>query len=89
MPVCFGVAPALVLSALVHAGALALLTGTGLALGLRWPYWIGVGLAAAVLVYQHSLVTPSDLSRLNVAFLTFNGLVSVLVFGFAWFSLLV
>ncbi|HEX4957574.1 MAG TPA: 4-hydroxybenzoate octaprenyltransferase, partial [Lacibacter sp.] len=40
-------------------------------------YWIGVGLFIGLLVYQHLLVKPNDLSRVNMAFFTTNGIASV------------
>jgi len=86
-PVCFGIAPALTASALVHLATAGLLAGTGLALDLSWPYWAGVTLVAALLAYEHVLVTPGDLSRLNTAFFRVNGAISLLVFGAAFASL--
>lgn len=58
-------------------------------------YWTGVLVVAALLVYEHSLVRPDDLSRLDAAFFTMNGIISLLLFGFvlagrvyvAWTSL--
>jgi 4-hydroxybenzoate polyprenyltransferase len=44
--------------------------------------WAGVAAVAALLVYEHSLVKPHDLSRVNAAFFTVNGYVSVLFFVF-------
>lgn len=80
-PVRFGIGPALVASAAFHAGAIVLLAWAGVLLGLGWPFWAGSGAVAALLAYEHALVTPRDLSRLNTAFFTLNGLVSLLVFG--------
>lgn len=48
-------------------------------------YWIGLGIFAAMLIYQHSIVKPSDLSKVNIAFMTSNGIASV---AFALFFLL-
>ena len=48
-------------------------------------YWIGLGIFAAMLIYQHSIVKPSDLSKVNIAFMTTNGIASV---AFALFFLL-
>ena len=58
-----------------------LLFGWGAGFGL-W-YDIGIGVAAAILVYEHQLVRPGDLSRLDAAFFTMNGIMSLTVFGFA------
>ena len=45
-------------------------------------YWAGVLVVAALLLYEHSLVKPGDLSRLDAAFFTMNGVISLLLFGF-------
>jgi 4-hydroxybenzoate polyprenyltransferase len=58
-----------------------LLFGWGAGFG-PW-YFAGVLIAAGILVYEHTLVKPGDLSRLNAAFFTMNGVMSVTVFGFA------
>jgi 4-hydroxybenzoate polyprenyltransferase len=57
------------------------LFGWGAGFG-RW-YFVGVLAAAGILVYEHRLVKPGDLSRLNAAFFTMNGVMSLTVFGFA------
>jgi 4-hydroxybenzoate polyprenyltransferase len=54
----------------------------GVGLHLGWPYWIGVGVVAALLAYEHSLVKPGDLKRLDAAFFTMNGVISVVFFAF-------
>jgi len=54
----------------------------GVALGGGLLYIIGAVVVAALLVYEHSLVTPGDLSRLDAAFFTMNGIISVTFFGF-------
>lgn len=56
------------------------LAGVGLAAGL--PYWLGVAAVAALLAYEHSLVRPGHLRRLDAAFFTVNGVVSVVFFAF-------
>jgi 4-hydroxybenzoate polyprenyltransferase len=45
--------------------------------GFGWIYWLGAVVFIGMLVYQHSLVKPSDLSRVNLAFMTANGIASV------------
>ena len=52
----------------------------GLLLGLSAPYWIGLALSAALLAYEHAIVRPDDLSRLNIAFFNVNGVISVVLF---------
>jgi 4-hydroxybenzoate polyprenyltransferase len=54
--------------------------GAGLAVGVF--YWLGVAAVAALLAYEHSLVRPGDLRRLDAAFFTVNGVISVVFFAF-------
>jgi 4-hydroxybenzoate polyprenyltransferase len=65
-----------------HLGTVALLAaaGAGLAVGV-W-YWLGVATVAVLLGYEHSLVRPGDLRRLDAAFFTVNGVISVVFLGF-------
>ena len=67
---------------LLHAATVALLVAVGLGLGLGWLYWLGVATVAVLLAYEHSLVRPGDLRRLNAAFFTVNGVISVVFFAF-------
>ena len=75
----FGVARALVLSSAMHALAVLLLLALPLLLPLGGPYLAGVVGTAALLLYEHRLVRPDDLSRVNQAFFTVNGCVSFLI----------
>ncbi len=65
-----------------HVGTVALLAVTGLGLDVGVLYWAGVAVVAALLAYEHSLVRPGDLRRLDAAFFTVNGVISVVFFGF-------
>jgi 4-hydroxybenzoate polyprenyltransferase len=76
----FGVPAALWLSAGLHVGTLLLLVVVARAEGLGWMAYGGLGAVAALLAYEHSLVKPHDLSRVNAAFFTVNGYISVLFF---------
>ncbi len=79
VPARFGVAAALRTAQVCHVltvAAFALLGGT---LGLGVIYWAGVAAVAALLVYEHSLVSPGDLSRLDVAFFNVNGYIAVIL----------
>jgi 4-hydroxybenzoate polyprenyltransferase len=80
VPARFGVRAALRLSGLLHVAALACFTAQGLLAGLGPPYWIGVAAAAALIAWEHRLVSPGDLSRVNVAFFTANGWVGIGLF---------
>jgi 4-hydroxybenzoate polyprenyltransferase len=51
-------------------------------------YWIGVGAVGALLLYEHSLVRPHDLRRLDAAFFTVNGAISVVFCGFVLLDVL-
>jgi 4-hydroxybenzoate polyprenyltransferase len=87
VPADFSVATALTLARICHALTLVLLAGVGLTMSLGWPYWAGLAAVAAMLVYEHSLVSPDDLSRLNVAFFNMNGYISITVFAATLLSL--
>lgn len=78
-PARFGVPPALTLSGLLHVAMVAALWAAGRAVEAGLPYWIGVGVIAALLVVEHLLVHPDDLSRAEVAFFNVNALVSLVV----------
>ena len=62
---------------LLHLGTVALLVAAGLGLDVGALYWIGVAVVAGLLAYEHSLVRPGDLRRLDTAFFTMNGVISV------------
>ena len=65
-----------------HAGAVLLLAAAGLGLGVGPLYWAGVVAVALLLAYEHSLVAPGRLDRLDAAFFTVNGVISVVFFLF-------
>lgn len=79
-PARYGIAAALRLSAVAHALVTVLLVLLGLLLRLSAPYWVGLAVSAALLAYEHAIVRPNDLSRLNVAFFNVNGVISVTLF---------
>jgi 4-hydroxybenzoate polyprenyltransferase len=82
VPRAYGIAAALWLARAFHAAMLLLLGGLVLAFGLGPIAWAGVVAVAALLAYEHSLVRPGDLSRLNAAFFTMNGVIAVVFFAF-------
>jgi 4-hydroxybenzoate polyprenyltransferase len=88
-PARFGVPAALRASALVHVGTLAAFAWFGASAGLGWLWWTGLALTALVLVYEHVIVRPGDLSRVNRAFFTANGVIGIGLFGFALADLVV
>ncbi len=67
---------------LLHLATVAFLIAAGLGLSVGWWYWAGVTAVAALLAYEHSLVSPNDLRRLDAAFFTMNGVISVAFFAF-------
>jgi 4-hydroxybenzoate polyprenyltransferase len=77
MPARFGVAPSLVLSSVFHAATVVLLILVGFSAGLGVVYWIGIAAVAAILTWEHRLVKPDDLSRINKAFFDVNAYVSL------------
>jgi 4-hydroxybenzoate polyprenyltransferase len=74
---------------LLHVGTVALLAAAGLGLDVGLAYWLGVAAVAALLGYEHSLVRPGDLHRLDAAFFTVNGVISIVFFGFVLADVLV
>jgi 4-hydroxybenzoate polyprenyltransferase len=78
----FGVRGAFAGARLSHAATVACLVAAGLGLAVGPLYWIGVAAVAALLAYEHSLVRPDDLRRLDAAFFTMNGVISVVFAAF-------
>jgi 4-hydroxybenzoate polyprenyltransferase len=72
-----------------HAGTVVLLALAGLGLGVGLVYWLGVAAVAALLAYEHAIVRPGDLRRLDTAFFTVNGVISVVFFVFVALDVLV
>lgn len=89
IPVRFGVKGALVLARVFH-----MLTAIGFVsllfmADLSWWYVAGIIIAYIILFYEHYMVSPSDLSRLQTAFFTMNGVLSIVVFSFTLIDLVV
>jgi len=66
----------------LHVATVALLAAVGLGLEVGVLYWLGVAAVGLLLLYEHSLIRPGDLSRLDAAFFTVNGVISVTFFAF-------
>jgi 4-hydroxybenzoate polyprenyltransferase len=81
-PVRFGVPATFTASRACHVLTVVCLVVAGLGLPVGLPYWLGVAAVAGLLAYEHSLVSPSDLRRLDLAFFTLNGVISVTFFAF-------
>ena len=78
VPKRFGIARALEIARAMHVAMIALLAWLAAGFHLPWPAWAGIAVVAALLVYEHSLVRPNDLRRLNAAFFAVNGYISIL-----------
>ncbi len=82
-PARFGNAAALFWAKANHAATVLLLGTVGIAASLGIAYWIGLAAVSAMLAYENSIVKPDDLSKVNVAFFTMNGYISVTVLAAA------
>jgi 4-hydroxybenzoate polyprenyltransferase len=89
IPQSFGISNALLISRALHVFVLLLLGGLVLAFGLGKLAMVGVIVVAMLLAYEHSLVRADDLSKLNAAFFTMNGVIAVVFFVFVAADLLV
>jgi 4-hydroxybenzoate polyprenyltransferase len=82
IPAALGETRAVLVARVFHAATVVALAAVGVAVNGGWVYWIGVTVVAALLVYEHSLVRANDLTRLDAAFFTMNGIISIAFFGF-------
>jgi 4-hydroxybenzoate polyprenyltransferase len=90
VPVALGVSGALRLAAACHLATIALLACLPLAFDrFGWIYWTGLTAVAGLLVYEHALVRPDDLSRVNAAFFNVNAVISLGLFAVGSLDLLV
>ncbi len=80
IPSKLGKKNALIVSILLHVLSAVFVVYAGVIGHFHWLYWIGIAVFIGMLIYQHSIVSPNDLSRVNIAFMTANGIASV-VFG--------
>jgi len=87
-PARFGIRAALRASSVVHVATVAAFAWFGAAADLGWLWWTGVALTALVLIYEHAIVRANDLSRVNRAFFTANGVIGIGLFAFALLDLI-
>lgn len=80
IPARFGVVQALKISSALHVVTLICLFLVGFLCHMEAFYWLGLTMVGLMLLYEHSIVSPSDLSRINAAFFNINGVVSILAF---------
>jgi 4-hydroxybenzoate polyprenyltransferase len=88
IPASIGVPGAFALARGLHIVMLALLIWLVRLFALEAVAWVGIVIVAALLLYEHLIISPSDLRRMNAAFLTMNGLISVVFFAFVAADLL-
>ena len=89
IPVRFGIERGLKIATASHILTVLLMISLGIVTGLTWPYWIGVVAMAGLLIYEHSLINPNDLSNLGVAFFNVNGYISVEIFVATFAAILI
>ncbi len=82
LPRAIGIPNAFLVARFMHLAMLALLVWFGLLFHFAALGWVGIGAVAALLAYEHSIVSPGDLRRLNAAFFTMNGVIATVFFAF-------
>ena len=88
IPVRFGLVGALRLARLLHVMTIVFMLAVGTVAGMRWIYFAGVGAITLLLCWEHRLVRPDDLTKVNTAFMTANSIISVAYFAFTLTDLL-
>jgi 4-hydroxybenzoate polyprenyltransferase len=78
VPESFGNRAALIVSLLLHVLSIAVVVAAGIVGNFSWLYWIGSMVFTLILIYEHMIVKPYDLSKVNMAFATLNGFASVI-----------
>ncbi len=87
IPVLIGIRKALVISILLHVITFVFVVLAGITMEADWIFWVGATLFGGLMVYQHLIVKPDDLSRVNLAFGTTNGIAGVIFAAFVIVSL--
>ncbi len=82
VPQAFGIVPAFWIARAMHIGMLLMLCWLIVLFGLGKVAVFGVVLVALLLLYEHLIISPKDMRRMNAAFFTLNGVISVVFFGF-------
>lgn len=81
VPVHFGIPAALIISSFCHVVTSVMFLMGGWAAGLAWPYYLVWAAVSGVLYWEHSIISAEDMSRVNMAFFTLNGYISVALFA--------
>jgi len=87
LPAKFGRRRAFHLAVAFHVLAFLLFTATGYQAGLNFIYFAGIALTGGALFYQHFVVSPGDLSRIQLSFFSLNGFIALTLFAATWLSL--
>ena len=82
IPAALGERGAFAVARTLHATTVVALAAAGLGAGAGWLYGAGVGVTAGLLLYEHAIVRPGDLRRLDAAFFTMNGVISIVFLAF-------
>lgn len=88
IPAWLGINKAMGVSNFLHIISAALVIAIGMMASFNWIYWTGAAIFTGLLIYQHTLVKPNDLSKVNIAFMTTNGIGSILFAIFTIISLI-
>jgi len=86
IPSTLGVGPALWVSIGLHVLTMVSLAALPHWIEMDWPYWVGLSLIGVVLCWEHAIVKPNDLSRVNKAFFDLNGYISLVFLVCVWFA---
>jgi 4-hydroxybenzoate polyprenyltransferase len=89
VPQAFGLVPAFWIARAMHVGMLLLLCWLVVLFEMGKVAMLGVALVALLLLYEHSIISPKDMRRMNAAFFTLNGVISVVFFGFVAADILI
>lgn len=89
IPSRFGVPKALNIAKVFHAITAVGFVSVFFLADLSWWYFAGIVISYVILIYEHAIVSPQNLSRLNTAFFTMNGVLSIVVFAFTLMDLAV
>jgi len=82
VPQAFGLAGAFWMARGMHLAMIGMLAWFTVLFGLGAVAWVGIGIVASLLVYEHAIISPNDLKQMNAAFFTLNGIISVIFFFF-------
>ena len=80
-PANLGIRKALLMTRALHVLTVVVFVGAGVMVGAGWPYFVAVAVAAILLGYENSIVSAEDLSRVDAAFFTFNGVIAMVIFA--------